>query len=153
MTVSTTPRGGGVKLSLGALAGALLLSLAAPSARQGPDQPPRLRSGVDVVRVEASVLDKNRRPVRGLTADDFVVLENFASARLRRSPPSTCRPPRRWRIRPPGSLAPAQFANHRTANVRLPLAAGELPLGQYLLPFEASAGDLRAERLVRFEIR
>ena len=95
MTAPRTPRGRGVKLSLGALAGALLLSLAAPSARQGPDQPPRLRSGVDVVRVEASVLDRNRRPVRGLTADDFVVLENgrerpvaaFAAVDLPAAPP------------------------------------------------------------------
>ena len=38
--------------------------------------PPIFRSTADVVRVEASVLDKNRRPVRGLTADDFTVLEN-----------------------------------------------------------------------------
>src|SRR4029453_6301962 len=34
------------------------------------------RSSVDVVRVEASVLDKDRRPVRGLTAADFTVREN-----------------------------------------------------------------------------
>ena len=37
--------------------------------------------------------------------------------------------------------------------VRLPLAAGELPPGRSLLTLEASAGDLRGERLVRFEIR
>ena len=34
------------------------------------------RSTADVVRVEASVLDKDRRPVRGLQAGDFSVLEN-----------------------------------------------------------------------------
>ena len=52
-----------------------------------------------------------------------------------------------------GSLAPAEFANHRTANVRMPLPTNELPPGQYLLSFEASAGDLRTERQLRFEIR
>jgi VWFA-related protein len=84
-----------VKQSLGTLTGALLVGLVVPSAQQGTDQPPRLRSGVDVVRVEASVLDKNRRPVRGLMADDFVVLENgrerpvaaFAAVEVPPSPP------------------------------------------------------------------
>ena len=57
------------------------------------------------------------------------------------------------RLNETGSLAPAEFASHRTANVRLPLAAGELPRGRYLLTFGASAGALRGERLVRFEIR
>lgn len=60
----------------GVLSGALLVIAAALSAQQDPAQPPRLRSAVDVVRVEASVLDKDRHPVRGLTAGDFVVLEN-----------------------------------------------------------------------------
>ena len=42
---------------------------------QQPEQPP-FRSGVDVVRVDVSVLDRNRVPVRGLTAADFTVLED-----------------------------------------------------------------------------
>jgi hypothetical protein len=220
-----------VRLSLGTITVALLVSLAAPSARQGTDQPPRLRSGVDVVRVEASVLDKNRRPARGLTADDFVVLENgrerpvaaFSAVDL---PATQAREEdvagwvdgaprdvannagtdagrlivivfdvptarrvfarsdkvsvflqvsqgtaRKDAIQPvavrlrisdiqdaarrnqTGSLAPAEFTNHRTASVRMPLPTDDLPPGQYLLTFEASAGDVRTERLVRFEIR
>jgi hypothetical protein len=39
-------------------------------------QPPVFRAGVDVVQVEVSVLDDDRRPVRGLTKQDFQVLEN-----------------------------------------------------------------------------
>ena len=34
------------------------------------------RSGIDVVRVDVSVLDAQRRPIRGLTANDFTVKVN-----------------------------------------------------------------------------
>jgi VWFA-related protein len=44
------------------------------SARQTPPQV-TFRAGVDLVDVEVSVLDKNRLPIRGLTARDFTVLE------------------------------------------------------------------------------
>jgi hypothetical protein len=39
-------------------------------------QPPVFRAGVDVVQVEASILDRDRRPVRGLTKRDFQVFED-----------------------------------------------------------------------------
>jgi VWFA-related protein len=46
-------------------------------AQEPPPQPqPIFRAGVDVVQVDVSVLDKNRRPVRNLTATDFTVLED-----------------------------------------------------------------------------
>jgi VWFA-related protein len=38
--------------------------------------PPTFHAGVDVVRLDVSVRDRDRRPVRGLSADDFVVLED-----------------------------------------------------------------------------
>src|SRR5580765_6700246 len=42
-----------------------------------PQQPtPTFRAGIDVVQLDVSVLDKNRRPIKGLTAGDFTVLEN-----------------------------------------------------------------------------
>ena len=41
-----------------------------------PVQPPTFRTGVDAVQLDVSVLDKERRPVRGLTAADFTVLED-----------------------------------------------------------------------------
>ena len=55
---------------LAALGGAAML------AAQTPQRPPVFRSGVDVVPLDVSVLDKARRPVHGLTADDFVVRED-----------------------------------------------------------------------------
>ena len=45
-------------------------------AQQPPQPPAPFKSAVDVVRVEASVLDKDRRPVRGLRAEDFIIIEN-----------------------------------------------------------------------------
>jgi VWFA-related protein len=58
--------------ALGALGGAPLA--------QGPERPPAgqptFRAGIDIRTVEVSVLDKNRRAVRGLTKADFTVLED-----------------------------------------------------------------------------
>ncbi len=46
-------------------------------AGQVPQQtPPRFRAGVELVRLDVSVLDDDRNPVRGLTADDFTILED-----------------------------------------------------------------------------
>jgi hypothetical protein len=43
-------------------------------ARQTPQAvQPTSRAGIDVVQVDVSVLDQNRRPVRNLTAADFTV--------------------------------------------------------------------------------
>ncbi len=39
-------------------------------------QPPQFRAAVDLIHLDVSVLDKNRRPVRGLSAADFIVLED-----------------------------------------------------------------------------
>jgi VWFA-related protein len=60
-------------------AAALLVSstlcLAALAAQQErPAAQPTFRTGVNVIELDVSVLDKNRRPVQGLTAADFTVL-------------------------------------------------------------------------------
>ena len=41
-----------------------------------PQNQPTFRVGVDLVQVDVSVLDRNRRPVTGLTQNDFTILEN-----------------------------------------------------------------------------
>jgi VWFA-related protein len=56
-----------------AVTATLLLALLAQDQAQ---RPPRFRTGVDVVELDVSVLDRDRRPVRGLTAADFTVLED-----------------------------------------------------------------------------
>ena len=41
-------------------------------------QPPPFRSGTNVIRVDATVIDRSGRPVTSLTADDFEVREDDA---------------------------------------------------------------------------
>jgi len=50
------------------------LSMVITSAQSPP--PPQFRAAVDLVHLDVSVLDKDRRPVKGLTAADFIVLED-----------------------------------------------------------------------------
>ena len=40
-----------------------------------PQQTPAFKTGVDLVQVDVSVLDRDRQPIRGLKAADFTVLE------------------------------------------------------------------------------
>ena len=55
------------------LAGAIAIG----SAQQAPpDVGTTFRSGIDVVRLDVSVLGRDRMPIRGLTAADFTVLED-----------------------------------------------------------------------------
>ena len=56
-----------------ALAAAVLTAVVAQESQQPP---PRFRTGVDVVLLDVTVLDRDRRPVRGLQARDFVILED-----------------------------------------------------------------------------
>jgi VWFA-related protein len=56
---------------------AVMAGLAVALGLRAQDPPPALfRGGVDVVHVDVSVLDRDRKPVRGLTANDFSVFEN-----------------------------------------------------------------------------
>ena len=59
-------------------ASTIAIAAAAVSARQAPPaQPlPQFRSSIDTVHLDVSVLDRTRRPVRGLTPADFTILED-----------------------------------------------------------------------------
>src|SRR6185369_17615077 len=65
-------------LVVGVLAG---VSEQAPRAQDAPQQP-TFRTGVDLIQLDVTVLDQNRRPVQGLTAADFTVLENGKPQRI-----------------------------------------------------------------------
>lgn len=54
--------------------GLFLVTISAPLVAQ-QSQAPTFRSGVDVVQLDVSVLDENRQPVKGLTAEDFTITE------------------------------------------------------------------------------
>ena len=55
---------------------ALLVLISASVLAQEKVDQPSFRSGVELVQLDVAVLDEQRRPVRGLTADEFTVLEN-----------------------------------------------------------------------------
>ena len=46
------------------------------NAQSAPQPLPTFRSGVDIVQLDVVVLDRNRKPVAGLTAKDFTILED-----------------------------------------------------------------------------
>ena len=58
-----------------ALACAFVCATLALIAQQAPPPQPVFRGGVDVVQLDVLVLDRQRRPIRGLTAADFTVRE------------------------------------------------------------------------------
>jgi VWFA-related protein len=53
-----------------------LAAAAAIVAAAGAQQAPRFTGGVDLIQIDVAVLDAQRRPVAGLTAADFTVLED-----------------------------------------------------------------------------
>jgi VWFA-related protein len=70
--MNRTSRVGTVAL-IAVVAAFAILGAAGPA----PQQPaPRFQTGVDLVRLDVSVLDADRNPVRGLTAADFTILED-----------------------------------------------------------------------------
>ena len=55
---------------------AALMCATAAWPMSGAGQVPQFRAGVDLVHLDVSVLDNERRPVRGLTAGDFEIFED-----------------------------------------------------------------------------
>jgi VWFA-related protein len=54
-----------------------VLAAAQTGAQSPPPDPQQIfRTGVDLVRLDVSVLDRNRQPIHGLRAEDFTVLED-----------------------------------------------------------------------------
>lgn len=75
----------------------VLLGLSVVVRGQNPQLPPTFRARVDLIQVDVSVLDRDRRPVSGLTATDFTLTEDgrprpivsFTAVHVPPPPPST----------------------------------------------------------------
>ena len=61
---------------------ACLLAVVRVPAQEPARSDQTFRTGVDVIRLDVTVLDKKRQPIRGLTANDFVVKENGRVQRI-----------------------------------------------------------------------
>ena len=81
------------------LAVACLVAVGHMTAQEPSRTDQTFRTGVDVIRLDITVLDKNRHPVRGLTANDFVIKETDGFSELSRSPKWTQRWPTPRRAR------------------------------------------------------
>jgi len=106
------------------LAAALTLAAAGPTAvgqEPAPPKPPSFAAGIDVVLVNAVVTDRQGRPVEGLTADDFLVLEDgepqaltsFEAVVLPPAPPVA-------RATAPAKAAPADEPSRASTNQEPP---------------------------------
>jgi VWFA-related protein len=127
-------------------AGWVLCVAALTGARQDQGQaPPVFRSGVEVIQLDVTVLDRNRQPVRGLTAADFRVRVDgeprtvvaFKAVEL---PPPAPSPTARW-LR---DIAPDVVANARPTGRALVILIDD---GSFNT--ETGAADLFAVRKTR----
>lgn len=94
----------GVALPLAGVAIGMSLTGARPFARQQAT----FRGGVDLVHLDVTVLDSNRHPVTGLTADDFTVLEDGEARPVLTFKAVTV---------PPASPPPAEWMREREPDV------------------------------------
>ena len=108
------------------LAVALTAGASGQQAAQG--ERPMFRGGTDVSRVIVRVLDKDRRPVRGLTARDFSVSVNGIAqpivALAEEDPAGPVAPPARWMRDVAPDVATNQLADPRLFVIVLDDAAG-----------------------------
>ena len=61
----------------------LLVLSSAGVVAQDPTDKPRFRAGVELIQLDVAVLDDKRQPVRGLTAADFIALDNGVAKPVR----------------------------------------------------------------------
>ncbi|MGH9311187.1 MAG: VWA domain-containing protein, partial [Vicinamibacterales bacterium] len=53
------------------------------SSQQGPADRPIFRAGVELIQLDVSVLDRDRKPITGLNASDFTILEDGIARPIR----------------------------------------------------------------------
>jgi hypothetical protein len=115
------------------------LDLPARQEPQPPLLPPTFRGGTNIIRVDATVTDRNGTPLTSLTADDFEVREPTLTARLLDRRGATL------------VSLPVQPAEARTG-FRIDLPPGSIAPGEFAILVEAAAGDHRREAVVPFRV-
>jgi VWFA-related protein len=65
-----------------ALIGVAVAAQTPPATPRPDQQQPVFRAEIDLIQLDVSVLDRNRRPIKGLTAADFTVLEDGKPQRI-----------------------------------------------------------------------
>jgi VWFA-related protein len=85
------------------------------AAAQDQAAPPVFRTGIDLIQLDVSVLDGDRRPVRGLTAGDFTVLVDGQSRPVVTFRPVDLPPPPAAAAPWVRSVAPDVVTNVRTS--------------------------------------
>src|SRR5688572_7407779 len=98
----------------------LLLAAGVPAAQQDPPEPapqapPRFRSGVQLIEVDARVFDKDGTFIADLTKEDFDVLEDGVPQRidamyLVTGPPRAAAPDKAGPPEPAGPVRPSPVA-------------------------------------------
>ena len=72
---------GRCRVGIAAAAACLLVATPEPGTATSA-QVPQFRSGIDLVQLDVSVLDRSGQPVRGLTAEGFTVFEDGVPQRI-----------------------------------------------------------------------
>jgi VWFA-related protein len=106
-----------VKAELSVMRFFLVLTTATVCLAAQQQQPPTFKSGIEIFHLDVSVLDRNRKPVRGLTAADFTVLEDGQPQKIAAfsavEVPAALAPPAPWMHEVTPDVASNQFREQR----------------------------------------
>ena len=119
-----------------------LVVTAALVAHAQDQQPPRFRSGVEVVTVDVTVVDGDGRPVRGLRPADFLVDVDGQRRRVASA---------QWIALTPDAPAPTRASRSgAAAPLPAPYSANDQPTGGRLIVLFVDRFNIRFEGMVAF---
>ena len=136
-----------MKRLLPAVSSLILGALLTLDAQQSAPPQASFRAGVDLVDIDVSVLDRNRLPVKGLTAEDFTIREDgkvrpivaFTPVTL----PSRVLPPAKWMA----EVAPDTVTNQIPLEGRLVVVLLERVLAMEHIPAVRQFVDATIDQL------
>ena len=119
-------------VAIGILTAATLLAQAPPA----PQDTPTFRAGVQLIDVDVVVTDKDGKPVRDLTRDDFEIIEDGKSQEIRT-----------FTLIDLPVESPAQLAARRARDVEPDVVTNTTPEGRSYVLFLDASMNLRARHL------